>query len=244
MHWYEDSKFWTLFRRHTGRLADWEAGRAEVAHIEQLAGLKPGMTLLDLCCGLGRHTCAFAERGYQATGVDATETLLDEARCHGQEAGFDIEFIHASMLDFRRDGAFDAVINLWTAFGYYEDDEDNRRVLHNIRASLRPGGTLVMEMMAKEQVCARFIARDWSEANDIVMLGERSFSDDCSHLKNRWIYLADGERHEFHVNIWLYSARELRLMLADAGFSDIQFFGALDSTPFSPTAPRLVALAC
>jgi hypothetical protein len=148
------------------------------------------------------------------------------------------------MRAFRREAAFGVTLNLWTAFGYFEDESENQRVLENLCASLKPGGTLVMEMASKEIVARKFRARDWSEEeNGVLLLQERNVCRDWSWMANRWIYIDDDGRHEFMVEHWLYSARELADMLKQAGFSRTAAYGSFEGIPYDQNAKRLVMVA-
>ena len=87
--------------------------------------------------------------------MDRTATYLDEARKRGAEEDLQVEFLQEDMRTFVRPGAFDAVINYFTSFGYFESDEDERRVLANAHRSLRPSGVLLIEMMGKGDPSSR-----------------------------------------------------------------------------------------
>ena len=242
--WHDDERFWALWRKWSFGETRWEAASVQVDQIIALAGLEPGMAVLDLCCGPGRHSLELQRRGFQVTGVDRNEAYIAEARQRSQEAGLEVEFAVDDMRTFRREAAFDAAINLWTAFGYFEDDTENQRVLENLSGSLKPGGPLVMELAGKETVARKFQARDWTEeADGVLLLQERTVCRDWSWMANRWIYIDDEGLHEFSVNTWLYSAKELADMTKRAGFSEAAAYGSCEGVPYDQKANRLVLVA-
>ncbi len=148
------------------------------------------------------------------------------------------------MRRFRRDGAFDGVINLFTSFGYFTDPDENRQVLANVYESLKPGGWFVLEIMGKEVLARIFKARDWQETDDgVLFLQERKVTQDWSWMENRWILIKDGERKEFNVNHHLYSASELTMMLKVCGFTKADAYGNLTGAPFDHQAQHLVMVA-
>ena len=98
-----------------------------------------GKRLLDLCCGPGRFAIPFARLGFRVTGVERTNYLLRKARARSKSTKVGVEWIERDMRDFIRPGGFDPVLSMFTSFGYF-DDWQNRRVLENVCASLRPGG--------------------------------------------------------------------------------------------------------
>jgi SAM-dependent methyltransferase len=239
-NWHQDDHFWTvvepvLFGKE--RVAN---ARIEVDQIASLLKLEPSATVLDLCCGIGRHSLEFARRGFEVTGVDRTAAYLRRARKQAHAEGLKIEFVQADMRRFYRRRAFDLVLNLFTAFGYFENPADDRRVLVNVHKSLKPGGRLVMDLMGKEIIARVFRERDWREEAGMLILEERKISRDWSWIENRWIYLRGTQRNEFRVSHRLYSATELTGLLKDCGFRKIQVHGDYAGSAYDQRAERLV----
>jgi SAM-dependent methyltransferase len=220
------------------------AAPADIEATVALLGIEPGARVLDLCCGVGRHSIELARLGFQVTAVDRTQAYLDQAAARAEAERLAIEFVCADMRAFCREQAFDAVVNLYTSFGYFEDMEDDRRVVRNVRRSLVPGGAFVIEMMGKEVLARVFQARDWVELDDgTLMLQERTMTQDWSWMVNRWIFIADGVRTEYPLCHRIYSAAELKRLLAECGFAEMNAYGDLGGAPYDPTARRLVVAA-
>jgi SAM-dependent methyltransferase len=177
------------------------------------------------------------------TGVDRTAAYLAEAQSRAEREGLPDRFVAADMREFVRPGAFDAILSLYTSFSYFEDPDDNLRVLENVADSLRPGGQFLLQMMGKEVLARIFQARDWREQEGTYFLQERSVSRDWSWMNNRWILIRNGRVHESHVGHWIYSANELVEMLLDCGFADVDVYGDLDGNPYDHTARQLVTVA-
>jgi SAM-dependent methyltransferase len=148
------------------------------------------------------------------------------------------------MRRFRRPGAFDAAINLYTSYGYFEDPADDLAVARNVCRSLRPGGAALFEMVGKELLAAGWHERSWRELDgDVLVLEERHIGDDWEWLEWRWIIAAPSGRRRFRVRHRLYSGRELRSVLLSAGFESVTLYGTLDGTRYDGTARHLVAVA-
>src|SRR5204863_7756432 len=135
----------------------------EVDQLTKLLDLDSPAKVLDLCCGLGRHSLELARRGFDVTGVDRTGVYLRRAQKQADSEGLKIEFVQEDMRQFCRPEAFDLTLNLFTSFGYFESPAEDRRVLVNVHKSLQPGGRLVMDMMGKEIIARVFRERDWRE---------------------------------------------------------------------------------
>lgn len=241
--WHEDDRFWELFAPKLFTGDHWERAAREVEQAIALLEIQPGARILDLCCGPGRHSLEFARRGYRVTGVDRTAGYLEAAREKAAREGLDIEFIQEDMRTFRRPGFFDAAINLYTSFGYFDDPAQDRKVSGNILAGLKPGGRLVMEMMGKEVLARVFRERDWYEKDGVFLLEERRIDSGWDWIRNRWILIGERERTEYRLEHRLYSGSELSALLSQAGFRSVKLFGHLSGIPYDQSAERLVAVA-
>lgn len=241
--WHEDDLFWETFAPGLFTRERWDAVPEEVDQIQNLLGISPGDSVLDLCCGPGRHSLELARRGFSVTGVDRTRLYLESAQRQAREEGLPLELLQEDMRRFRRDGAFDAALSLFTSFGYFSEQKDDEQVLQNLFSSLKPGGRLLIDLMGKEVNARTFRERDWHEREGILFLEERKVSQDWGWLDNRWITIKGMERKEFRLALRLYSATELRQILLDSGFPSVRVFGDLAGSPYDHKAKRLVVIA-
>ncbi len=139
--WYDDDSFWETFQGYMFDSRRLELTGAEVDRMIALLGLQSGAAVLDLCCGIGRHSMEFARRGFKVTGVDRTVPYLDQARASAAKENLEIEFVQSDMREFSRPAAFDGAINFFTAFGYFDDPADDARVARNLCDSIETGRT-------------------------------------------------------------------------------------------------------
>ncbi|ARE77684.1 SAM-dependent methyltransferase [Streptomyces sp. Sge12] len=240
--WFEDQAFWNDFYPH---LFSPERAAQAVRIVEgsPLFRFPAGSRVLDLCCGPGLFTVPLARAGHAVTGVDLSAPLLSRARTHCREAGVEARFVEAEMLGFAEPGAFDAVVNMFTSFGYYDRHEDNVQVLRNTHASLAPGGTLLIDVVGKE-ILARLDERvSLSERDGKVLVQRDTVLDDWTRLRSDWYSIEGSRAATGSMTLFLYSAGELRDMLGAAGFTDVRFHGDYDGGPYDHRAERLIAVA-
>jgi len=241
--WFEDEDFWeglypVMFAPE--RVAQAEG---EVAQVLQLAPLDRG-AVLDLGCGPGRHAVLLAGRGLAVTGVDRSRFLLARAAERAARAGVSIDLVHDDMRRFRRERRYDLALSLFTSFGYFDDRAQDLAVLENLRRSLRPGGTLVMDLMGKEPLARQFSPTRSRPLADGGLLIERvHVLDDWARIRTEWIVVRGDRARTFAFTFNLYSGEELRGLLDRAGFTEVRLHGGLDGRPFDLTAARLVAVA-
>lgn len=198
---------------------------------------------MDLCCGPGRHSLQLARAGFSVTGVDRTKIYLEQARRQAKKEKLKVKLVHKDMRSFCRRDAFDAVINLFTSFGYFEDINDDRKVARNVYHSLKDKGVFLIQLMGKEVLASKFRERDWHERDNVLILEERKVCANWSWIENRWIMIKEGELEEFKVSHRIYSAVELAALLKDCGFATIDVYGDLSGAPYDRAAKMLVAVA-
>jgi SAM-dependent methyltransferase len=242
--WHDEDEFWALMGPGMWTAERLAAADGEVEWIVRTLGLAPGAAVLDLPCGVGRHAHALARRGFRVTAVDRTRAYLDRARA-GEPAGAGIEWIEGDMREFDGDARFDAAINLYTSFGYFDDHTDNLRAARSLRRALRPGGRLVLDVSSKECVARRYREKWWTQLPDGSIHFEQAVPiENWRRMENRWAVVdPDGRRRERVTRLWLYSAVELDALLREAGFREIRCSDGLTDRPYDAHATRLGVIA-
>ena len=241
--WHESDEFWETMESIMFDERRWMTAPAEVDQALALLGIEPGAAVLDLCCGVGRHSLELARRGYRVTGVDRTIIYLENARTQAAEEELEVEFAQDDMRGFCRPDSFDAAMMMYTSFGYFDDPAENRQVLLNLHRSLKDGGKLILDIVGKEVLARIFRARDWREQDGDILLEERRVTDDWNRIESQWTLLRGAIRHEATITHWIYSAAELGALLQGCGFRSADHYGSLDGASYDHTAERLVTVA-
>jgi SAM-dependent methyltransferase len=241
--WHEDEVFWRTAEPVLFSQQRIDNTPAQVDAIVSLVDLRPGAQVLDLACGVGRHSLELARRGFHVVGVDRTDRYLKRAREIAAQEGLAVEFVLADMREFCRTRAFDVVLNMFTSFGYFEDQNEDITTAKNVLRSLRSGGRFLVDMMGKEILPRIFTERDWQEVDDMIILEERKVLGAWKGMEARWIVVKDGDVQELTLSHRLYSAAELEVLFRQCGFSRVDAYGHVTGTPYDHTAKRLVAVA-
>lgn len=174
--------------------------------------------VLDCPCGQGRHAHLLAGAGYDVDGLDYSADLLDAAKARG--AGRTLRYTRGDMrrLPARWTGRFDAVLNLFTSFGFFLAPADDARVIAEFARVLKPGGTLVWHGGSRDGVMARFLDRDWWRTEDGTMIGhEREFDPLSGVLTIQTTWEGRNGRGAREHRIRLYTATRLAELCAAAG---------------------------
>jgi ubiquinone/menaquinone biosynthesis C-methylase UbiE len=217
--------------------------QAQALAAARLAGCPAGGDLLDVPCGFGRHSVPLARANYRVVGVDRSESLLAEAR---RRVGGERwpKLVRADYRDLPlADESFDAALNLFTSLGYLGDEEDTK-VLGEIRRVLRPGARLVIETQHRDLLVREFREQDWRLLGEGRLLLEQRTFDAASGVAQTTQTLVDnlGRRDSRSFSVRVYTATELVVMLGRAGFEEAKCYGDLEGAPFG-TDSRLVIVA-
>jgi SAM-dependent methyltransferase len=246
--WFKNPDFWVKYRPLMFDADRMEDTGIETEAIAEIARIKSGSDILDLCCGEGRHAVEFAKRGHRVTGVDITSPYLNQAEKSAKEAGLDIRFVNRDVRAFIEENSYDFAMNYFTSFGYFDDPDDDLLFCSNACKSLRPGGSFLIDTIGKETTALHFKETDWFERDGYCIMLEYSIPDGWTHIENRWMFISSdhenpGILHETKFSHRLYSAVEMAGLLNEAGFSEVRFFGSLDGRPYDHRAERMLTLA-
>ena len=256
--WFYDSNFWEQFAPIMFDDAHWEEVPEVAFGVTRLAALnycpetsaklpklpklsKPAK-ILDMCCGFGRISSELARRGFAVTGVDITENYLKTAKEEAADENLDIEYIKDDARNFTRPDFFDAAVILYNSFGFFSNQNDDRLVIRNLFESLKKGGSVIIESLGKEIAVRDFVENDWFERAGFKVLTEYKVLESWTFLKNRWMLIKDGKEYEKIFTQRLYSAVELKTLLTEEGFSNIEIYGNWDKTPYNHRAAKLIAV--
>ncbi|MGE3989913.1 class I SAM-dependent methyltransferase [Pseudorhodoplanes sp.] len=209
----------------------------EVLTVLRASKLRPPARVLDLACGAGRHSIAFARRGFAVTGLDYSDDFLREARRAAAGEKLPVAFVHGDMRDLRahfETKHFDLVVSLFNSFGYFAKRSDDQRVLKEVYRILRPGGAFVINTLHAGGVAARLrvpMERGSEPVPDVFMIDRARYDKVTKETNAEWIIIdARGAktrvlRQRFRQNV--YSHAELKTMLRAAGFRIEHAWGPL-----------------
>lgn len=222
-----------------------ERTEREIGLIVERLGLPPGAKILDLCCGHGRHSIPLAQRGYRVTGLDLSRVFLDRAEAAAQGAGVSVRWVHSDMRHIPFEGEFDAVINMFTAFGYLESQAEDRKVLAQVAQALKPGGVFLLETIHRDALTRRFQPHSIQRLDGgVIVLEERQINLLTSRMEVTVTLLHPaGVRTVYGHAMRLYTLTELAEMLAAAGLTLAGAYGGLDGSAVSLESHRLALVA-
>jgi SAM-dependent methyltransferase len=219
-----------------------EQSDTETELIWRLLELEPGMEVLDLACGHGRIANRLAERGARVTGLDATPLFLERARADAEQRGVEVHYVEGDMRELPWESRFDRIVNWFTAFGYFDDDEEDRRVLRAAHRALRPGGRLLIENNNTAALLGRWQQSVVVERDGNLMIDRSRFDPVSGRATTERVIVRDGTTRGVTFSVRMFVAVELGGWLRDAGFSAVDFFDR-QGEPLTVESRRMVTVA-
>lgn len=172
------------------------ADRTE-AEVERAMGmLRPqgGERVLDLACGIGRHSIELAGRGFDVVGIDISEELLEIARREAEAKSLEIEFRQADLRELDISEDFDIVLSLNDgAVGYFESEEDNLRTFEVVARALRPGGGHLMQLPNVLHAEKHLPQRNWIAGEATLELSDHRWNAKERYLEGFTVPIPLGE---------------------------------------------------
>lgn len=215
-----------------------DQARHEARQILTLLDLHPGDRLVDVCCGTGRHLAAFCDLDLHAVGVDLSEPLLHDAADRPQLRG---RLIRADVRALPLAPVFDAAVNLFTSFGYFPDESQDRLALRQMALALRPGGRLLMDLINPPHLRRELRPHDCQRIESLVVEHRREIVGPRV-LKHTTLTDPAGRRTELYESVRFYTPGELTELFHAAGLRTPRFLGSFAGEPLTDDSPRLIAV--
>jgi SAM-dependent methyltransferase len=196
-----------------------------VAEVDRaLAMLKPqgSERVLDLACGIGRHSLELTRRGFDVVGVDISPELLEMARREAEAQSLEASFLQADLRELELDEDFDLVLSLNDgAVGYFETEEENYRTFEVVARALRPGGGHLMQLPNVLHAEKHLPQKTWIAGEATVELIDHRWNGETKYLEGATVPIRIGEVFERFEPIpfrqRLYSAEELTELYESVG---------------------------
>ncbi len=219
--------------------------KKENAFIERVLNLPKGSKILDLCSGHGRHTISLAAAGYKMTAFDLNRKALNILRKEAKKNNLDVRIIEGDMRKVPFKNQFDAVINIFTSFGYFEKEEENLKALKEARRSLKKGGKFLLDIRNKSLALKNSFSKRCYKTKNYSVLEKRVFDKKNSQeIVNLTITDKKGGNYSAQYITKLYSLDKMKDMLKNAGFNDvIKVYGdTTEGKKYNKKSKRMVIL--
>ena len=213
--------------------------------------------ILDLGCGYGRHAIELAKNGYNVTGVDTSKKFIDIAKKEAQKNNVKIDFLIEDMRNLSFINKFDVIINMFTSFGYFDDESDNELVIQKIHTSLKPNGKFLIDLNNGISLLNRIMEKGGTvnKTGIITNVVKTTLSnnltvenkEELDLLTMRWAMKRNWKEGSnlkiYKTNVRIFFLPEINAMLKRNGFLIEKLWGDFQGSEFAPGSWRLIILA-
>lgn len=215
----------------------------EANFIVSVLNLQPGSRVLDLCCGQGRHGLELANLGIDVIGLDNSRFLLNEAKNNADSTR--LRLVEADMRRIPLKPCCEAVISLFTSFGFFED-RDNAKVLSETASVLKPSGQLLIDYWNPYAVTQLDHTRNWWWISESTLaLAEVEYQPQSGRLlDHRTIIELPTMTIRKMVNaVRFYFPTEMKRLLETVGLCIRATYGDFDGSEFTTGSRRMITVA-
>jgi len=230
--WFDTAYYHTLYKDRD----DTEA-QAFMDTLTDYLNLPEGGKILDLACGKGRHSRYLNKIGFDVTGADLSENSINYAK---QFENHRLKFeVHNMCNPYPK--TFDAVFNLFTSFGYFDDDADNLRTIKAIKADLNEFGFGVIDFMNSEYVIDHLVPEEIKTVDGIDFYLKR-------YVENGYIikdiaFTTDGKAYKFQERVRGFTLADFEVLFEQAEVNLLDVFGDYKLGKFNKkSSERLVMI--
>ena len=229
--WFDTKYYHTLYKNR-----DDNEAQLFMRNLTSFLQLDTNAHILDLPCGKGRHSVFLNSLGYKVTGADLSENSIQFAK------QFEKNNLHFEVADMRKPlkHTYDAFFNLFTSFGYFDDDAIDIEILTSIKNGLTTNGVAVIDFLNVEKVKQTLVKREIKEIDGITFHIQRKIEN--GFIIKEISFFTDNEQHTFLERVKILDETKLKKYLQKAGFTLLHTFGNYNLEPFDVTTSNRLIL--
>ncbi|MEE9118161.1 MAG: methyltransferase domain-containing protein [Calditrichia bacterium] len=236
-NWYENwfgNEYLTVYAHR-----DEDEARQLVQLILTYINLDKNAKIIDLCCGQGRHAFLFAQEGFEVYGFDLSRTLLQVAKYKNDQSN-NTFFIQADMRYLPAMHSFDLLLNLFTSFGYFETDIENKIVFQQFHQVLNTGGYFVFDYFHTLYIQANLERYQSEQIGDLTVELERFIEG--SRVQKIIRLNRQGKQSTFYESVKMYRPDQILKMMEETSLSIRYIFGDYKGSPLNEDSERIIII--
>ncbi len=233
-NWFEDW-FNTKYYHDLYRHRDEQEANDFVGALKNKFLWDDGEVVLDLCCGNGRHALGIEKMGVETWGVDLSVDNIGIAKA---SSGFPDRWQVQDVRELKLPMKFNAILNLFTSFGYFESDIEHQRMLENVREHLQPGGMFLMDFFNLNAV--RNSLKSSEVQNGLLTDYTISRRIDEQWVRKEIVFEVEGKTMRFEEKVRAFAPDQISRMLQEVGFEVMEHWGDYKLGPFKEGSPRSI----
>ena len=230
--WFDTPYYHILYKDR-----DYAEAQLFMDNLTNYLNIPDGGKILDLACGKGRHSIYLNQLGYNVTGVDLSEkSILHAKRFENDTLHFDV---HDMTKPYHQ--TFDAVFNLFTSFGYFDDDDCNLKTITSIKSDLNKFGVGVIDFMNSNYVINNLVPKNVKTIDGIDFHQERCIEN--GYIIKDIYFDINGESYHFQERVKAFTLNDFEILFKKAGAHVLEVFGDYKLSKYHyETSERLILI--
>lgn len=231
--WFDTPYYHILYNNH-----DYREAEGFIIKLTDFLHLPPHSRIIDLACGKGRHSVFLNKLGYDVLGLDLSQQSI------AYDKQFENETLHFRVHDMRNpieSDKADAVFNLFTSFGYFEDENEDRSVFRSVAEVLKDGGCFVLDYLNQQSVRRNLQEHSTEVRGNLIF-------DIHKKIENNYIikeinFNDQGQDFHFFEKVKLHTPEKILQYAEEAGFTRQKIWGDYQLNDFDEEiSPRCINL--
>jgi len=236
--WFEDwfdSPFYHILYKNR----DDKEAQVFISNLITLLNPNKESLFVDVACGKGRHAMFLNSLGYTVDGFDLSENSITNARLKETST---LQFFTNDIREPLKRNHYDFAFNLFTSFGYFDDENDNQKAINAIAESLNTNGILVLDFMNSIKVIQHLNKQETKEIDTIKFNIKRSFTN--GHIVKDINFEAENIQYQYQEKVKSISLEAFKNYFLKANLTIDAIFGDYDLNPFElENSDRLILVA-
>ena len=233
-NWFDSPYYHTLYKNR-----DEKEAQVFIDNLIDYLQIPKGSKLIDIACGKGRHAKYFNRKGMDVVGVDLSPNSINTAN---KDENKNLQFSLHDMRENYQEDTFDVVTNLFTSFGYFENNKDEQKAINAMASNLKKEGLLIIDFMNAKKVIANLVLNEQKRIDGIQFDIIRQVKDGYI-LKD--ICITDGkEQQQFQEKVKAITLADYSELIANAELKIIDIFGNYKLDDFDEEISDRLILIC
>ena len=232
-NWFDSPYYHTLYKNR-----DEKEAQVFIDNLIDYLQIPKGSKLIDIACGKGRHAKYFNKKGMEVVGVDLSQNSINTAK---KDENKNLQFSVHDMRENYQENSFDVVTNLFTSYGYFENNKDEQKAINAMANNLKKEGILIIDFMNAKKVIANLVLNEQKTINNIQFDITRQVKDGFI-LKD--IRITDGKEQQFQEKVKAITLADYSEFITNAGLKIIDIFGNYKLDNFDEEISDRLILIC
>ena len=232
--WFNSPYYYTLYKNR-----DEKEAQVFIDNLINYLDIHKKSKIIDIACGKGRHATYFNEKGMDVVGVDLSFNSISLAK---ENENKNLKFAVHDMRKVYNENYFDVAINLFTSFGYFENDEDEQIALNSMALNLKKNGILIIDFMNIKKIIRNLVKSEKKQIDGITFVIRRSVIN--NYIIKDISFSNNGEDYNFKEKVKALTLIDFSNFIKNAGLKIIDTFGSYQLEHFNAINSDRLIIIC